>query len=206
MRKLIKVCGMTDAGNIRAVEALGVDLMGFIFYPKSPRRCRELPAYLPSSAARTGVFVDADLATISEKCCEFGLDWVQLHGHETPGFCREVAALGVKVSKALGVGCAADVEAARAYQDCCDMMLFDTHTPGYGGSGEAFDWSVLDGYDGHLPFLLSGGLSAANAAQAAAFRHPRLAGYDLNSRFESAPGIKDIELIETFIQTVYEQD
>lgn len=198
---MIKVCGMTDGANIREVEALGVDLMGFIFYDPSPRCCRCMPDYLPS-CRRVGVFVNAPQEYIQRKAAEYSLDWVQLHGQESPQMCAALRESGLKVIKAISVSCRADMELADSYQDIADMLLFDTKTPGAGGSGRRFDWSLLDAYRGSCPFLLSGGIGPDTASELRAFSHPTLAGYDLNSRFETSAGIKDAALLGSFIDNL----
>lgn len=195
---IIKVCGMKDGENIRQVEQLRPTMMGFIFYPPSPRYCGIKPDYLPQHTQRVGVFVDAELALIKEKIFDFQLDYIQLHGHETPAFCQELKAINIGVIKAIAVSCEADLWVAEAYQDVCDYLLFDTKTPQQGGSGKQFNWNLLSAYTGHTPFLLSGGIGTDDAEKLKKFHHPMLAGYDLNSRFELQPGIKDNRLLQTF--------
>lgn len=200
---MIKVCGMRDADNIRAVEAMGIDWMGFICWPGSSRYVDNAPAYLPSRCERVGVFVDADNSLVLNKVEQLGLTRLQLHGHETPDRCRELAALThLPVCKAISVRTVDDVEAAQRYETCVDMLLFDTKTPLVGGSGTQFDWSVLQHYSGTLPFLLAGGIGPDDAERVAAFSHPRFRGVDLNSRFETAPALKDVERLSTFIQEI----
>ena len=109
---------------------------------------------------------------------------------------------GIKIIKALGVGSCEDVARARDYEGAVDLFLFDTHGPTQGGSGRQFDWSVLDAYDGNTPFLLSGGIGPDDAARIRAFRHPQFAGVDLNSRFETEPGLKDVERLRAFIWAI----
>jgi phosphoribosylanthranilate isomerase len=200
--KLIKVCGMTLTDNIRNVEALGVDLMGFIFYSKSPRCVGKRPDYLPTTAKRVGVFVNEAADVITARAEEFGLEYIQLHGHEAPELCSTLRSRGLKVIKALSVAEAADLKAAENYADCCDYLLFDTKCREYGGSGRRFDWSVLDGYKLKTPFLLSGGIGPESADALTQFSHPQLAGYDLNSRFETAPGVKDAEMLRDFLNEI----
>jgi phosphoribosylanthranilate isomerase len=200
--KLIKVCGMTQADNIRSVEALGVDLMGFIFFSKSPRCVAKRPDYLPVSARRVGVFVNEEAGTIVARAGEFGLEFIQLHGHEPAELCRTLRSRGLKVIKALSVADASDIKAAESYADSCDYLLFDTKCSEYGGSGRSFDWSVLNNYMLSTPFLLSGGIGPESVEELKKFSHPQLAGYDLNSRFESAPGVKDVERLKRFITEI----
>ena len=202
---IIKVCGMTLSENIHEVEALGVDLMGFIFYEKSPRCSRKVPSYLPQKIGRVGVFVDSTLEEIRAKDQDYGFSHIQLHGKESPELCRQIRALGKKVIKALSIETRKDLAAADCYQDCCDYLLFDTKTPKVGGSGNRFDWSILDGYKGNVRFLLSGGIAPESVDEILSFTHPRLAGYDLNSRFESEPGVKDASRLESFIRQLKER-
>jgi phosphoribosylanthranilate isomerase len=205
---IIKVCGMRDAGNIRAVEALGIDLMGFIFWPHSSRYIGGKPSYLPRNCRRAGVFVDADLQDILIAVRDFRLDIIQLHGHETPGSIsalkRQAAALNpsIRVVKSLAVKGAEDLGQTAAYESVCDAFLFDTKGKLPGGNGLQFDWNVLRQYEGRLPFLLSGGIGPADAQRILEFDVPGCIGIDLNSRFETEPGLKDVEALKTFIETI----
>ena len=203
--KIIKVCGMTDAENIRAVEMLGVDLMGFIFYPRSPRFVDVRPAYLPERARRVGVFVDASFDEIMRRRDGFGLDYVQLHGSEEPELCSRLRDEGLLVIKAFGIGADGSRLPGGEYGETCDLFLFDTLTSAYGGSGTSFDWDVLDGYGGPLPFLLSGGIGPDSIVDAKTVDNKYFAGLDLNSRFEVTPGIKDVFLLSGFINGLFRQ-
>lgn len=200
--KLIKVCGMTDGENIRAVEALGVDMMGFIFYPKSPRCVPSLPTYLPRNAARVGVFVDVPVEEVMVQDIRYRFSMVQLHGSESPEYCRTLKGMGFRIIKAFSIAEGSELEAVDAYEGLCEMYVFDTKCSGVGGSGRNFDWSLLDNYGGSTPFLLSGGIAPGLEEKLKGFTHPMLAGYDLNSRFETAPGIKDAGAIETFLNNL----
>lgn len=200
---IVKVCGMSDAVNIRLAEQLNIDWMGFIFYPPSPRYVERRPDYLPQRQQRVGVFVNADEAFILSRISLFGLQLLQLHGHETPRQCRSLReATGLSVIKAFSVRSAADVALTRHYEGAADYFLFDTPTPGVGGSGRSFDHQLLDHYTGATPFLLSGGLGPDSVSHILALRHPRIAGIDLNSRFETAPGIKSIHRLQQFLQSL----
>lgn len=198
--KLIKVCGMREADNIRALEALDVDMIGFIFYPKSPRCICELPAYMPRHAKRVGVFVDAEKKEIEMLADRFGLEYIQLHGSESPDYCRSLRTTGLRLVKAFSIATRTDMESTAAYEPYCDSFLFDTRCQQHGGSGNQFDWTLLNHYKGRTPFLLSGGINVYSAAALKEIKHPRLAGFDLNSRFELAPGVKDIERINRFLK------
>ena len=201
--KLVKVCGMTEGENIREIEALGVDLMGFIFYPGSPRYVREVPSYLPRKAGRVGVFVDATREEILRRHDSFRFDYVQLHGSESPEFCSRLREQdGLRVIKAFGIADEDVRNTVAGYEGACDLFLFDTKTPGHGGSGQRFDWSIMDDYEEKTHFLLSGVLGLVTVATLHDFIYPYLAGFDLNSRFETAPGIKDPELMEIFLENL----
>lgn len=204
MNTIIKVCGMTEANNIRSVEQQGVDMIGFIFYPKSPRCLCEMPGYLPACARRVGVFVNESKENILMYADRFGLDYIQLHGNESPEYCRSLLGSGLHLIKAFSISLPKDLLGISAYTDLCDYYLFDTKTPQYGGSGNQFDWNLLNRYNGSTPFLLSGGINPYSAKAIKEFHHPRLAGIDINSRFETAPGIKDIERIKKFLEELRE--
>ena len=201
---IIKVCGMRDAENIRAVEALGIDVMGFIFWKPSSRYVGSKPAYLPKNCRRAGVFVDASVEDILAAVEDFQLDVLQLHGHETPD---AIAALrervpGIDIAKSLAIAGPADLEQAAAYESVCDAFLFDTKGRLPGGNGSQFDWSVLRRYKGRLPFLLSGGVGPGDERRIREFNVPGCIGIDLNSRFETAPGLKDVAALKSFIETI----
>ena len=221
--ELIKVCGMRDGENIRQVAALGVDWIGLIFYPKSPRNVTMIPTHagiIPDrgslspltthlSPLRVGVFVDEMPQNIITRVVNFQLDLVQLHGHETPTMIRNLRATldpdirpGIKFIKAISVGSRDDIAAYKTYEDCVDYFLFDTKCQTVGGSGNQFDWSVLAGYAGETPFLLSGGIGPDDAERVRAFHHPKCIGIDLNSRFETAPALKDISKLKQFIKKI----
>ena len=202
---IVKVCGMREPHNIRAVEEAGADWMGFIFYPRSPRYVDRRPEYMPRRAKRVGVFVDAAAVGIAERTAEFGLHAVQLHGHESPEYCSSARGMlpeGTLLIKALHIAGSDDMERAAGYENACDYLLFETPGESYGGSGRMFDWSLLDSYRGTLPFILSGGIGPDSADALAALHHPRWAGIDLNSRFETAPAVKSAAQIKEFINKI----
>ena len=202
---IVKVCGMREAENIRAVEALGVDWMGFIFWEHSSRCVSQRPAYLPTRAKRVGVFVDAPLDVVCRHVEAFGLDVVQLHGSESPAFLhdlRTALAGAVLIVKAFSIATRDDLLQTSFYEGLADYFLFDTKAQLVGGNGRKFDWSVLAHYDGSTPFLLSGGIGPDDASRLSAFSHPRLAGIDLNSRFEAAPALKNVELLKQFLYDI----
>lgn len=190
----IKVCGMKYPENISAVAALQPDYMGFIFYPQSPRFAIELDT-IDVSAFKTGVFVDENEGKVKKLIGKCQLDAIQLHGNESPQFCRLFKGK-VTVIKAFGVDENFDFEKLRAYSNSVDFFLFDTKTSTYGGSGKTFDWEVLNSYKLSIPFFLSGGLSLENLEEVKKIKHPQFYGVDLNSRFETAPALKDIDKLK----------
>ena len=206
---LVKVCGMRDAENICEVEALGIDLMGFIFWPKSSRYVSERPAYLPTNCKRVGVFVDEDIETVKRIADDYALDYIQLHGHELADYCAQLR--GFKLIKAFNIATTEDFKQTEPYTGIVDYFLFDTKGKSVGGNGEKFDWSVLSAYDGNTPFLLSGGIGPDDAEVLTSHFSPltskKCAGIDLNSRFEQAPGLKDINKLKDFLNALNnEQD
>ena len=220
MKLLIKVCGMRDLENIRALDTLGVDMMGLIFYPKSPRYVRSISVsagIVPDRATSlqrpkaklVGVFVNEMPQTVITHAYNYRLDYIQLHGDETPTYIDNLKRTlipdilpDVRIIKALSIREADDVKRWRQYEGHVDMLLFDTKCKTVGGSGEQFDWSVLQGYDGDIPFLLSGGIGPQDVESIKQFRHPMFAGIDLNSKFEDAPAHKDIDRLQKFITSI----
>ena len=223
---IIKVCGMRDADNINDVSALDINWMGFIFYPKSPRYVRQIssnagiiPDYssLKEKATaddagrirRVGVFVDDMPQNIVTRVFNYHLDIVQLHGSESPVMIDNLRRTldpdirkGIKIMKAISVKSDDDILKCKDYEGHVDYFLFDTKTPLKGGSGEQFDWSVLQSYDGATPFLLSGGIGPDDACRVRAFSHPRCIGIDVNSKFEKEPAFKDVDMLRNFISEV----
>ena len=215
---IVKVCGMREGENIRQVAELGVNWIGMIFWDKSPRNVTMIPTYagiIPDrgsdigsfKAKRVGVFVDEMPQNIITRVVNYKLDLVQLHGHETPTLIRNLRRTldpdirpGIQFIKAISVGGCNDIAAYKDYADCVDYFLFDTKCPTVGGSGSQFDWSVLEAYDGDVPFLLSGGIGPDDAERVRNFHHPKCIGIDLNSRFETEPGLKDITKLKQFLE------
>lgn len=214
---------MRDADNIRAVKESGVDWMGFIFWPDSPRYVQQIssragiiPDYssltdLDTLPKRVGVFVDDMPQNIVTRVVNYQLDIVQLHGNESPVMIDNLRRTldpdirpGIEIMKALSISSAEDLQRYHDYVGHVDYFLFDTKTPLVGGSGKQFDWSVLDGYDGDVPFLLSGGIGPDDVERVKSLSHPKLLGIDLNSRFETAPAMKDVELLRQFVAAVRE--
>ncbi|GHT47990.1 N-(5'-phosphoribosyl)anthranilate isomerase [Bacteroidia bacterium] len=191
----IKVCGMKCPENITEISQLPIDMLGLIFHEKSPRYAGNLdPEALqsvPASIQKVGVFVNASQETVLETIKKYDLQLVQLHGMESPVFCKELKKKGITVIKAFPVEEEEDLKKTVFYEGACDYFLFDTKTSQYGGSGQTFDWQILSAYSGKTPFFLSGGIGIKEMEAVKAFRHPLLYAVDLNSKFEMAPGVKD---------------
>ncbi|MDR0907129.1 MAG: phosphoribosylanthranilate isomerase [Rikenellaceae bacterium] len=198
----IKVCGMREPHNMAQIARLKPDYMGFIFYARSPRFVGSLPPealdVLAPDIQRIGVFVDAPETYILDMAERYRLDGVQLHGSESPDLCAHLRQKHLVV-KAFGVASEGDLRATVDYAGACDYFLFDTKTPAHGGSGQAFDHSILAAYTGDTPYFLSGGIGEADAASLREWHDDRCVGVDINSRFEHAPGVKDTEAVERFI-------
>jgi phosphoribosylanthranilate isomerase len=207
---IIKVCGMRDAQNIREVESLRPDMMGFMCWSGSKRYVSQKPGYLPD-VCRVGVFVNPTADEVVLKVRELGLNRIQLHGTETPELCRAIhKATGLPIMKAIQVDSADDFVQCNAFEraDGVDMFLFDTKSSGWGGSGRSFDWSLLDSYDGRKPFILAGGIGPGAEERLAEIEHPLFRGIDLNSQFETEPALKEINKLSVFINNIrnYEQN
>jgi phosphoribosylanthranilate isomerase len=202
-RGAIKVCGMRDSQNIQEVASLKPDFLGFIFYPKSPRYAatvdKAVLAALPSSIKKVGVFVNESVELMRQTAQEFGLDALQLHGVETPLQCLQLREEGYTILKAFSIAEEANFEIIEDYDDCCDYFLFDTKTPQHGGSGQKFDWILLENYKGTTPFFLSGGIDLDDAEAIKNINHPQFVGVDINSRFEIESALKDVGKITQFI-------
>ena len=197
---IVKVCGMRDAANIRQLEALGIDWMGMIFWPKSKRYVSMPPVYLPQHVRKVGVFVDASLDAIRQHVEDYQLDIVQLHGQESPDMLKVLKPL--TLIKAFNIATPEDLQKTEPYEGLADYFLFDTKGKSVGGNGEKFDWSVLDNYQGKTPFLLSGGIGSEDAEVVKTFHQPKCISIDLNSRFETEPGLKDITKLKQFLEAI----
>ncbi len=205
----IKICGMKNPENIKSVQLLMPDFMGFIFHEKSPRFVDENTLIEiidvldeQSDTKRIGVFVNEELTVIEDIVKRLNLDLVQLHGEEQPIFCSEVQLLGVQVIKAFAVDSNFDYAQLDDFREVCDYYLFDTKGKFPGGNGFAFDWTILAGYTGEMPFFLGGGIDFNSIKKIKGFKHPQLFAIDLNSRFEFSTGLKDVEILEKFITKV----
>jgi phosphoribosylanthranilate isomerase len=202
----IKVCGMREPENIRTVAALLPDYLGFIFYPDSKRCAGDMPtgirAEIPAFVKKVGVFVDEKEDRLMKTCSDYGIGTVQLHGDESPEYCEKLSESGLKIIKVMRIGTTFDTADLLPYRDACSYFLFDTQTEAYGGSGEQFRWALLKAYTLEIPFFLSGGVDPGDVDRIKHIAHPMLFGVDINSRFETAPGIKDAEAVDNFITAI----
>lgn len=208
----IKVCGMTSTEQVLQLDDMGVEFAGFIFYPKSPRYVHkfmpqaEIKKIKGKHINKVGVFVNASVEEVLQAVDECGLYLVQLHGDETPKYCEKIANY-VGVVKAFRLREEDNVLwKVKDYMDIADMFLFDTEGAGYGGTGKQFDWNILRGLNIGKPFFLSGGIGPDDVGKLKEFSgepvSKDLFSADVNSKFEIAPGIKDMEILRSFIQSV----
>ena len=208
----IKVCGMRNPQNIAELACLPVDIMGFIFYEKSQRFVgQDFPVNvvqsIPANIAKAAVFVNSSKTFILEIQNKYSFDYIQLHGNEDVQFCEELKKqTDAKIIKAFQIDSKFDFSQLHAFIDVVDYFLFDTKTELYGGSGNKFDWKLLEKYDCNKPFFLSGGISIVDIEQLTGNENPLLFAIDINSKFEIAPAIKDIQLIKEFISKVKEKN
>ena len=202
----LKVCGMREPENIKALAALTPDYMGFIFWAPSSRFVEGTTPTLPQHIKKTGVFVDATIDYIETIIKEHQLQAVQLHGKETPEYCSYVKSLDVEVIKAFSIKDHFDFTSLAPYENCCDFYLFDTKGELPGGNGYGFDWSLLTNYPSQKPFFLSGGIGLEHTPQIKALLNTDLPLYaiDVNSKFELAPARKNIDALTQFKNELYE--
>jgi phosphoribosylanthranilate isomerase len=196
----LKICGMREPENIKALAALTPDYMGFIFWAPSSRYVETTTPELPSAIKKTGVFVDASVDYIQSMVLQHKLQAVQLHGEETPQYCALVQNFGVEVIKAFSIKDSFDFGQLEPYETSCDFFLFDTKGELPGGNGYGFDWSLLTNYPSQKPFFLSGGIGLEHTPQIKALLNTDLPlhAIDVNSKFELRNGIKNVNDLSNF--------
>jgi phosphoribosylanthranilate isomerase len=209
MSLIVKICGLSTRETLDVALDAGADMVGFVFFPPSPRHltldvARELGQAVERRAVKVALTVDADDATLTAVVEALQPDLLQLHGRETPARLREIRQkFALPVMKALPVATSADLAILPDYRDVADRILFDARAPKEatrpGGLGAVFDWHLLENLELQIPFMVSGGLHAGNVAEAV--RVTRAGGVDVSSGVERAPGIKDPEMIRAFIRT-----
>ena len=205
----VKVCGVTMPSQLEAMDEMGVDLAGFIFYSKSPRYMVEkIPAdYLrkfKGKIAKVGVFVNMPYEELMRTVENYRLDMVQLHGDEIPRYCEQVANY-ITVIKAFRLSDNDPIEwMAKPYEEACDMYMFDTLGAGYGGTGKKFDWDVLKNSTIGKLFFLSGGIEPGDEDRLKLFVKEEIAkkifAVDINSKFETSAGVKDLAKVKEFVE------
>ena len=207
----LKICGMKHPENITEVAALQPDYLGFIFYEKTPRFFdAEIPDF-PKEIKKTGVFVDADVDFILKKVKKHQLQAVQLHGSESPEFCAELKILfagmeTLELIKVFSVKEDFDFSRLNDYEGIVDFFLFDTKGKNKGGNGVTFDWGILKDYSSSTPFFLSGGIGPGEAEEIGKLKEyfrqqgkeELLHAIDVNSKFETEPGLKDVARLKNF--------
>lgn len=207
MALFTKICGLTDDVAVRTAVAHQADMVGFVFYPASPRnvsaeQAETLLHEVPSGIDRVGLFVDPETDFLDKILAKARLDLLQLHGDETPERCRAISVyFGLPIIKAIKVSSKADIKAAKDYEDVVDWLMFDARPPQDGalpgGNGVAFDWTLLKGVEFKRPWLLAGGLTPDNLPQAVQQSGAR--AVDVSSGVEASPGKKDPAKIEAFL-------
>jgi phosphoribosylanthranilate isomerase len=205
----IKVCGMKDPVNVGEIVGANPDYFGFIFFPGSPRYVGKEPgpelfSIIPAGIKRVGVFINEDSKTIINQAIRFGLNLIQLHGNESVKTCSELQSSGLGIIKVFNIGERFDFGSLLKYKSVCDYFLFDTRGEKLGGSGIKFDWKILEGYTMDKQFFLSGGIDSGDAGVVRSIENKGLFAVDINSRFETSPGIKDIVKVKKFINEIKE--
>jgi phosphoribosylanthranilate isomerase len=203
----VKVCGMYDPVNVKQIAEAKPDFMGFIFYPGSPRYIGIKPEMtlfhnVPPGIKRAGIFLNEDNHKILDLSIRTGLDMIQLHGNESPVSCFQLRSSGLTIIKAFNIGNDFSFESLMQYAPGCDYFLFDTKSEMSGGSGRKFNWGKLEEYSMDKPFFLSGGIGPEDAGVLKSILNRGFFAVDINSRFETSPGIKDVGLIKTFIKEI----
>ena len=202
---------MTDQDNLNEIVELRPDYIGFIFYSGSRRYVGDLPEIslftnVPDGIIKTGVFVNENPGIVNEKSEKYGLQAIQLHGNESAEYCYNLYKSGLTVIKAFGIISADELRDLEDYVEVCDFFLFDTKTGGGGGSGMKFNWDLLNYYNHGKPFFISGGIGPGDIESIRRINNKNLYGIDVNSRFETSPGIKDKNNLEAFIKEIKSQN
>lgn len=197
---------MKHSENIQKVGLLQPDYLGFIFYPKSPRNFEGEQPNISETIKKTGVFVDATIDFILAKTKKYNFKAIQLHGNESPEYCKKLqkALKEIEIFKVFGIKDSFDFELLKPYEAYVNYFLFDTKGKQKGGNGYAFDWSILKKYNSKIPIILSGGIGIEELQKIEEILKTELPIYalDLNSKFETEPGIKDIEELKKFINRI----
>lgn len=202
----LKICGMKDPANIKEVGELNPEMLGFIFYQGSKRFIEDLDpqvlSELPENIGRVGVFVNHELIDVVQIAEKYSLNFLQLHGNESEAYIaalkQQLLGSKIKIIKAFGVDENFDFSQLEPYQNVVDYFLFDTQTPDHGGSGKQFNWALLEKYNLSTPYFLSGGIDLESTEALKMINDNRLYAIDINSKFETIPGKKDINKLKEF--------
>jgi len=203
----LKVCGLNNVSNIKEVVKLQPDFVGFIFHKASKRNCVVPSDFVKklntAKTKKVGVFVNEPIDFVLRIVNSFGLDYVQLHGDEGVAYCKELKNKGVKIIKVFSVDVSFNMNQTADFQ-FCDYILFDTKGDLPGGNGFQFNWKILECYTGSVPIILSGGidLSHSSVIKKMSREIPHLSVVDVNSKFESEPGLKKIEMVKSFMNEI----
>jgi len=202
----IKVCGLRDSQNIIDIAGLQIDMLGFIFYEKSPRYAepvldRQLVNKISEKIKKTAVFVNSTEDKIIEVCEKFHIDIIQLHGNESSEFCKAVKNDRILI-KAFSIDNNFDFSICYKYEKYCEYFLFDSKGENYGGNSIRYNWDLLKKYKGSTSFILSGGIGPEHVKDIKNFSHDKFSGIDINSRFEIEAGLKNAEKIDKFIKNL----
>lgn len=205
----IKVCGMRNPKNIQEVLLSAPDYLGYIFHPNSKRYVGAEPDpvifdRIPSTTQKVAVFVNETLEKVLDICRKHQIKVAQLHGNESPEYCRKVQENGLMVFKVFSVGEQFDFSILENYTDAVDFFLFDTKGKLPGGTGQKFNWEILKNYKLKVPFVLSGGIGLEDTGTIMKFEHDQLFAVDINSGFELEPALKDTIKVHDFISQIRE--
>jgi len=203
----VKVCGMKYNDNIDQISKMKPEYMGFIFYKKSSRFVNKVLntsqiKKLPKSIKKVGVFVKETVSEIETIVKKYSLDIVQLHGDESPDYCKKLKEKNIKVIKAFQIEDAFNFSDLNEYEEHVDFFLFDTKSKGYGGSGMKFNWKILSNYNNKIPFFLSGGINETDISEMKKIKELNIEAIDINSCFEISPALKNTSKVSTFIKKV----
>jgi phosphoribosylanthranilate isomerase len=198
---IVKVCGLNDPENCLAIDQLKPNMVGMIFYATSPRYIDKM-VLPPTKSAKVGVFVNASLNDMLSVVQQHQLSYVQLHGQESVILAQSLKENGIKVIKCFSIDKEIAIDKIREWEPFCAYFLFDTKGKQLGGNGTKFNWKLLNNYTLKTPFLLSGGIAPTDVEALKKINNPAFVGVDINSKFELAPGIKNIEQVKLFIDAL----
>lgn len=202
----VKVCGIANTEFLHRIDEMRLDFIGFIFYPKSKRFMEGILSVehiesVPKHIKKVGVFVNEDIENILQLSKIYSFDFVQLHGNEDASYAIKISK-EIPIIKAFRIDESFDFAETLPFENICAYFLFDTKDTQFGGTGKKFNWQLLQNYEGNTPFLLSGGISPDDIERINQFNHPKCVGIDINSGFETEPGIKNIDQINHFLNQI----